>query len=147
MPITAWRVRYSSSGPISRKVRIVCCDPRWTGSQQTILTFLDIGPELLYRTRHAVIGTPYHRNGDGIYDSHRMLTSSDPAQARQMMKARGIGLVLLCQSRGEQIFFSADTSDSSLYQRLSRGQAPGWLKEVALPGGLQGQARLFAVQR
>lgn len=122
-------------------------DSRWAGSQQTILTFLDIGPELLYRTRHAVIGTPYHRNGDGIYDSHRIMTSGDPAQARRMMQARGIGLVLLCQSRGEQIFFSADATDSNLYQRLSRGQAPGWLKEVALPDSLQGQARLFAVQR
>ena len=120
-------------------------DPRWAGSQKTILTFLDIGPELLYRTRHAVIGTPYHRNGDGIYDSHRMLAASDPRDARQMMAERGIELVLLCQSPAEKAFFSAGGDAPGLYTALTLGQAPAWLTEIALPPHLQGQARLFTV--
>lgn len=120
-------------------------DPRWAGSQQTILTFLDIGPELLYRTGHAVIGTPYHRNSDGIYDSHRMLAGSDIGDARRMMAERQIALILLCQGPGEQAFFSS--SGDSLYKQLSTGQAPGWVEEIALPSSLQRQARLFAVIR
>ncbi|WP_299622793.1 hypothetical protein [Pelagibius sp.] len=122
-------------------------DPRWAGSQQTILTFLDIGPELLYRTRHAVIATPYHRNGDGIYDSYRILSGSDAAGARSLMQARRIDLVLLCQGPAEESFFVADGGESSLYRRLSRGEAPGWLSEVALPNPLERQARLYALVR
>lgn len=118
-------------------------DPRWSGSQQTILTFLDIGPELLYRTGHAVIGTPYHRNGDGIYDSHRMLTTSSPQDARHMMAERRVDLILLCQGPGEKAFFSSP--GDSLYKRLSSGQAPAWAAEIALPSSLQRQAQLFAV--
>lgn len=121
-------------------------DPRWTGSEQTILTFLDIGPELLYRTRHAVIGTPYHRNGDGIYDSHRIMTSDDPEYARRSMERRGIELVLLCQSPAEQIFFSGGAEGPSLYKQLSSGQSPRWLTEIDLPENLQGKARLFTVK-
>ena len=41
-------------------------DPRWSAAPQTVLAFMDIGPELLYRTRHEVIGTPYHRNGGDL---------------------------------------------------------------------------------
>src|SRR3546814_9292280 len=41
-------------------------DAGWGSQPQTVLAFMDVGPELLYRTRHRVIGTPYHRNGDGI---------------------------------------------------------------------------------
>ncbi|NIA67215.1 hypothetical protein HBA54_01260 [Pelagibius litoralis] len=120
-------------------------DPRWTGSRQTILTFLDIGPELLYRTDHAVIGTPYHRNSDGIYDSYWMLTSSDPGAVRAMIVERGIGLILLCQSPAERNFFSS--AGDSLYKQLSGGQIPSWAAEVALPVHLQRQARLFTVSR
>ncbi len=126
-------------------------DPRWTGSPQTILTFLDIGPELLYRTRHAVIGTPYHRNGDGIYDSHRMLATNDLAEARRMMTQRDIDLVLLCQSSAERVFFTAQNTgtgaEAGLYQRLSEGHSPAWLTEIELPGPLARQARLFSVER
>ncbi len=120
-------------------------DARWAGSQQTILTFLDIGPELLYRTGHAVIATPYHRNSDGIYDSYRILTSSDTENARRMMAERRIDLILLCQSRAEKIFFSS--ASDSLYKRLSEGEAPQWAEEVVLPPSLQRQARLFAINR
>lgn len=120
-------------------------DDRWAGSQQTILTFLDIGPELLYRTGHAVIATPYHRNSDGIYDSHRILTNSDSNEARLMMEERRIGLILLCQGPAERTFFSSP--GNSLYKSLTEGQVPQWMAEVALPAPLRRQARLFEVIR
>jgi hypothetical protein len=122
-------------------------EPRWSARPQTILTFLDIGPELLYRTRHAVIGTPYHRNGDGIYDSHRMMTTPDEAQAREMIERRRVDLVLLCETPGERLFFTGDNGGPGLYQRLAEGRPPAWLAPVELPAALGRQARLFAVVR
>src|SRR3546814_7177911 len=79
-------------------------DPQWR-SPQTVLAFMDIGPELLYRTRHRVIGTPYHRNGDGIFDGHRILASPDLAAARALIEQRRIDLVLLCPSPVERGFY------------------------------------------
>lgn len=121
-------------------------DPQWR-SPQTVLAFMDIGPELLYRTRHRVIGTPYHRNGDGIFDGHRILASPDLAAARALIEQRRIDLVLLCQSPVERGFYAPAGDGENLYRRLDRGTPPAWLEAVELPPGLAGQARLYRVLR
>lgn len=122
-------------------------DPRWVARPQTILTFLDIGPELLYRTRHAVIGTPYHRNGDGIFDSYRIMAASDQDTARDLIDQRRIDLVLLCQSPAERSFYAVPEGEQTLYQRLDRGTPPVWLSSVELPPALRNQAALYRVRR
>ncbi len=122
-------------------------DPRWAAAPQTILTFLDLGPELLYRTPHAVIATPYHRNGDGIYDAHHIMTTGDEGEARRLMEQREIDLVLLCQLPAERVFFAGKKGESTLYRRLDAGSPPDWLVPVELPQELQGQAKLYRMAR
>jgi hypothetical protein len=122
-------------------------DPRWRVAPQTVLAFMDIGPELLYRTRHRVVGTPYHRNGDGILDGYRILATADLATARAMVEQRAIDLVLLCQSPPERAFYAPTDGKENLYARLARGTPPDWLAAVQLPPALQGQARLYRVLR
>ncbi len=122
-------------------------DPRWSRAPQTILAYMDIGPELLYRTRHRVIGTPYHRNGHGIYDGHRMLSTADPNTARAMIEQRRVDLVLLCRTSSERAFYADREGDGGLYQQLDRGLAPDWLQAVELPASLQGEALLYRVLR
>lgn len=121
-------------------------DSRWS-APQTVLAFMDIGPELLYRTRHSVIGTPYHRNGDGIFDGHRILATSDLGAAHDLAAVRGIDLVLLCQSSPERTFYAARDGEENLYARLERGEPPAWLEPVALPDNLAAQAKLYRVLR
>src|SRR3546814_17695743 len=82
-------------------------DPQWR-SPQTVLAFMDIGPELLYRTRHRVIGTPYHRNGDGIFDGHRILASPDLPPAPPLLDHPRLDPVLPCPSPVDR-GFSAPT--------------------------------------
>ena len=120
-------------------------DPYWGAAPQTVLAFMDIGPELLYRTQHRVIGTPYHRNGDGIFDGHRILATVDTATARTLVQQRGIDLVLLCQSPGERAFYASADGEENLYRRLGAGNPPDWLAPVELPSGLRTQARLYRV--
>lgn len=122
-------------------------DPRWGAAPQTVLAFMDIGPELLYRTRHRVIGTPYHRNGGGIFDGHRILATSDLSEARALVEERDIDLVLLCQSPPERSFYAAPDGEENLYARLDRGQPPSWLEAVGLPDALGSQAKLYRVLR
>ena len=122
-------------------------DPRWAAAPQTILTFLDLGPELLYRTPHAVIATPYHRNGDGIYDAHHIMTTGNEGEARLLMEQRQVDLVLLCQLPAERAFFAGKKGESTLYRRLDAGSPPDWLVPVELPQELQGQAKLYRMAR
>lgn len=121
-------------------------DPRWS-TPQTVLTFMDIGPELLYRTRHRVIGTPYHRNGDGIFDGYSMLAATDGDAAHAAVEARGIDLVLLCGSPAERLFYAPAAGEENLYTLLERGAPPAWLETVALPADLRDQALLYRVVR
>ena len=122
-------------------------DSRWSAAPQTVLAFMDIGPELLYRTRHEVIGTPYHRNGEGIFDGYSILATSDLPAAQALVEGRGIDLVLLCQSPAERTFYAASDGEETLYKRLDRRQPPAWLEPVALPESLEAQAKLYRVLR
>jgi len=117
-------------------------DPRWA-APQIVLAFMDVGPELLYRTRHQVIGTPYHRNGDGIYDGHLLLATADDETARTLASRRGVDLVLLCGTPAERAFYAPQHGEQNLYQRLAEGTPPAWLEPVALPATLQGAPRLY----
>ena len=65
----------------------------------------DHGPELLYRTRHAVIATPYHRNRDGIIDVHRIMTEADQAISRGLIDRRGADLLLICPNGPEKLVY------------------------------------------
>jgi hypothetical protein len=113
--------------------------------RHTILATVDYGPELLYRTRHAVIATPYHRN-PGIIDAHRILTAGDDRDSRRGIEARGIDLIMLCPSAPERMYFSSpDGGRATLYRRLAAGRAPAWLGRVALPAELAGSFRLYEV--
>ena len=114
-----------------------------TDAPQTILTFIDLGPELLYRTRHQVLATPYHRNGDGIRDSHTIMTSDDLETAKAMMDERAVNLVLLCPNSAERVFFHVPKSDAHLYALLRDGTPPPWLVPVELPENLSGEFKLY----
>ena len=122
-------------------------DPTGLGaSPKTILAFLDIGPELVYRTPHRSIGSPYHRNGAGIYDAWRALATDDIDEAKRLMRRRRVDLVLLCPSLPERAYFEGQNGAASLYARLVAGSGPAWLKPVPLPPAL-GSFRLFPVAR
>ena len=143
----------AGSGAASRSCNVTALadylnrDPRWSQTPQTILTFVDIGPELLYRTRHSVLATPYHRNGDGIFDSYRIMSAHDDALARQLIDERKVGLLLLCGTPGERASFTDPEYSETLYRRLDSGQPPAWLSPVELPPDLRGTAKLYAVAR
>lgn len=106
-----------------------------------VLALMDFGPELLYRTPHSVIATPYHRN-PGIVAAHRILTSTTE-EARDEIEARGIDWILLCPGRDEGFFGSADPE--SLYNRLVGGRVPEGVLSRRLPGDRASGFRLFEI--
>jgi hypothetical protein len=112
---------------------------------RSILTEPSFGPELLYRTRHAVIGTPYHRNTQGIIDNHRLFNVAYHDADRALIDQRGIDLILQCRARDGR-YVPVDKTDS-FYDRLLAGDHPEWLRPISLPDDLDPQFRLYEVRR
>ncbi|MEM7172052.1 MAG: hypothetical protein AAF530_17920 [Pseudomonadota bacterium] len=109
----------------------------------TVLAFIDFGPELLYRSRHQVLATPYHRNGDGIFDSHAILSNEDLNEAQRLAAEREVDYILLCPTSAERFFFSNAKSRSRLYDRLRDQNPPPWLDAMQLPDGLANAFLLY----
>jgi hypothetical protein len=128
--------------PIQAAARFLNRAP-WGDRPRMILTSANDGAELLYRTRHRVMGTLHHPNARGIVDSIRILGGTDDAGTLALMRQRRVDLVLICRRWGGDAYLAA--GGRSLYQRLKGGDAPGWLSEVALPQALGRAFRLYEV--
>lgn len=101
-----------------------------------VIAHLNFGSELLWRTPHGVLGTPFHRNRDGILDGHGFFEAHDDTTARAIAARRGADLVLFCP------LLAAGNAKGSLGRRLQAGEIPGWLVEEPLEGTA---LRLFRV--
>jgi hypothetical protein len=95
-----------------------------------VLASQDMGPEILYRTPHNVIATPYHRNEEGILFVRRAM-SMTPEMARSALAGRSVGMVLLCPGR-DDLTRPVDTT-GTLYRSLVDGPLPGYASPISLP--------------
>lgn len=111
-----------------------------------ILAFIDYGPEILYRTRYEVVGTPYHRNAQGILDTFKIMTAKSYDEAHELIRKRGIEMILISNSPGERNFNSGISKQSTFYERLSTEESVDWLSEIKLPQYLSFTYRLFQVK-
>ena len=114
----------------------VLTDPQGLGDRpRTIAAFAQSSPELLYRTPHRTLASPYHRNAAGLRDVHTLFTARDDEQALEVVRRRGVDLVLLCPDGPERVVHDIHEGDGSLHDRLCRGETPDWLSPVPLPPG------------
>ncbi|MGV8952709.1 MAG: hypothetical protein ACOH2M_16535, partial [Cypionkella sp.] len=99
---------------------------------ERIMSPIDLGAHIMLYTPHEVVAAPYHRNQQGVRDAFRFF--NDPiADARAILAARGIGLVVLCPGMAEVAGLPERASDSfaNLY---AQDRLPVWLTDVSLPG-------------
>ncbi len=117
--------------------------PQGLGARSRIvLAHFDYGPELLYRTPHAIIAAPYYSNSGGLLDSDRILRSRDLDSGRRLMDRRGVDLVLVCRDEaGPEAAFGVET----FLGGLLRGRVPSWLRPIDLPEGRAGNIALYEV--
>ena len=114
------------------------------GEPSLVMAFADLGPEILFRTQHAVLSVPNHRRQQGYIDTHAAMKATDDEAARNIVQGRGVGYLVYMGSRDLAAFNGLRAEGDTLGKRLSRGETPGWLEEVDLPAGI-GPARLFRV--
>ena len=145
---TAGQAKPAKSGcPIKDIAAFLNNAERWRARPVTILTSADYAPELLYRTPHRVVATPNHRNGAGLLDTHNIYAAANDDDARALVEARDIALILLCPNTGEVERYRPPGGGDGLYHRLLRGAAPDWLRAVALPADLADDVRMFETVR
>ena len=122
-------------------------DERWASTSQTILAFQDFGPELLYRTSHRVIGTPMHRNQDGVRDMLAIMRAEDLSISFDIIDRRNIDLIVICQHlKEESAMYRNAPGVENFYELLLRGDLPGWVKDVGLPKDLTESFKVFEVR-
>ena len=95
-----------------------------------IMAHPDLGATLLYFTSHAVVGSSYHRNVDGIRDSLEFFLSEDEEQPREIVRRRGVDVVVVCEIYGPKL--GVAEIEDQLFGRLLAGSPPPWL-ELAGP--------------
>jgi hypothetical protein len=104
---------------------------------------IDMGPDILVQTHHAVTGTAHHRNTAGITAVIKTYMAV-PAKARQAIAAlnggRGAAYVVTCPGLNELNMYMK-AAPHGLAAGLARGEVPGWL--VPLPG--KGALKLYRV--
>jgi hypothetical protein len=113
---------------------------------RTIVSQVDFGPEILYRTDHRVLATPYHRNRDGILGAFAILSSENPEASRRWMEDRQAELILLCPGHGSmygQVARESSGEGVRLFDRLLLNEPPRWLRRVELPPPLQERFFLY----
>jgi hypothetical protein len=113
-------------------------DPAVLGDRpRTVLAHVDLGPLLLYRTADSVVATPYHRNWQGILDWQRVMTTRDPDEARHIIMARGIDVVVACGGAPPQAA-GVSNGGTRFGDLLRTGPVPEWLDRVPVPGNPPG---------
>ena len=113
--------------------------------ERIIVSPLGYATALLYFTRHAVVGTAYHRNVAGTRDTYGLLESVDQTAALALVRRRGIDLFLLCARAMDTSFRPTVEGRATLYRRLQEARPPAWLHAVTLPEGLGQDFKLYSV--
>lgn len=111
--------------------------------QGEILAPLDIGPQLLFETRHSVVATGHHR-GHAAMRAAILAFTGPPAEAHSMLTARGTRYLVLCPDLAEPSRYAA-AAPGGLMAALLAHRAPRWLEPVRAPG--DGSLEVWRIRR
>lgn len=98
----------------------------------TLFAPLDIGPAILQRTSHSVIGTAHHRNVVGMTAVVHAFIER-PAKARSYVKSTQARFLLLCP-RLDEVGHYAKVAPDGLAGQMIAGRIPDWLTPVPVRG-------------
>lgn len=107
--------------------------------RSTLFAPLDMGPDILIRTPHYVVGTAHHRNVAGITAVVEGFIAP-PERAREILArlndGRGVDYVIGCKGLNEFNHYARDHR-GSLAAALDRGAPPAWLRRLPAPEPLR----------
>ncbi len=117
-----------------------------SGRKINIMTRIHEGPEVLYRTGQNVVGTPHHRNTEGILDSFKVLASTNLEESFSILSKRNIDYLAFCKDTIEERVY-LNTPGETLTRMMADGRQPKWLEAITLPGDAGDSFYLFRFNR
>lgn len=117
-------VKVTASCESRRTLPVLAAEP-----PSVILSYIDVGPMLLFATPHAVLGAPYHRNNGGLKSTIELFRAADDAWIRGRLQQLGVGWVVTCPGPEDRSVYRTPAGDG-LAERLAAGQVPDYLAEV-----------------
>jgi hypothetical protein len=125
-------------------VRLLRSSP-WSDRSRILLASANIGPELVFRTRHRAVAGLYHRSAAGVEDGIRIFSTREEGAALGLLALRRVDLILLCPDPSRDRLLRGDGSPETFYRRLSEGPLPAWVREIRPPE--ETGFRLFEIPR
>lgn len=116
------------------------------GRPLVVMSRIHEGPEMLYRTGYPVIGTPYHRNTDGILDTFYTFADLDLNRARSIVQRRQVDVVAMCRDTAEERAY-LKVEGNTLTRLMVDENPPNWMKKVPLPTEIEEKFHLYTVVR
>lgn len=96
--------------------------------RQTIFAPLDIGPQILVNSHHAVVASSHHRANLAIRDVMSAFLA-DQAKAQPIVVRHGATLLVYCEDVTEAANYAHD-APGGLMADLKAGRVPAWLEPV-----------------
>lgn len=104
--------------------------PKWAVYPQLqgcALTDIFFSPQLIYKTGITTVGSPYHRNIEGITDTVEIFSETDEKIIRKRLKKRGVKYIIISDKPLEYL---QNAPENSFYKKLIRGTKYDWLKKI-----------------
>ena len=123
-------------------------DHYFKSSPKRILTSIYLGPLLLYMTPHEIVGTPAHRNEDGIIDTYKVMNAEDEKEAHSVLKRRGVDVLLIGRpDKGiNDYFIEKELQPMDIFHsQLWSGIVPKWLEPLSLPETFAEKVKAFKI--
>lgn len=128
-------------------------DPFFNKKPRRILTSIYLGPLILYKTQHEVIGTTSHRNVSGILDTYYVMNATKEKDAHTIIHRRGIQVLLIGKPEyGLLDYFIDDSSNRKksgeiFHHQLWEGKIPTWMQSYPVPKSFEGKIKIFRITR
>jgi hypothetical protein len=121
-------VSYSSTEPVDAKPCSMADAAQLLAplGDAVVMADLNLGPELLYRTRVKVVGSLYLRGTAGAMRLRAAWRARDLEGVPAALRAAGVQYVLACPGTRRSPF--VDGPETTLFDRLNNREPPPWLK-------------------
>jgi hypothetical protein len=99
-------------------------------------------------TPHEIVGTPAHRNEDGIIDTYKVMNAQDERDAHSVIKRRGIDVLLIGRPKNgiDDYFIEKELQPMNIFHsQLWSGAVPKWLEPLNLPEPLYQKVKVFKI--
>ncbi len=128
--------------PVSSLSAYIASNSYINTDNSTVLAFMDLGPELLYRTNVHTVASPYHRNTQGIIDGYNTLSAKEEQAPLKIIRKRNINWIVVGANPAEASFYG---TEGTLFKHLLQYDAPDWLLHHASVMTSNGQYIIYKV--